>query len=132
MMADTGLGSTIGGLARARLFNSLSLCSVVLRAFPASVSRNAWPRAPEEPGFVETLGTEPAVEALDEGILVRLAGSDKVQPNSLRVRSGVAGPADGRGPIVHDQHRRRATRLDETLQGLDDLVPADRGVDLDR
>src|SRR5712664_2752527 len=72
----------------------------------------------EEPVLVETLVAEPAVEALDVGILVWLAGLDEVQPDALRVGPRIERAAGELGPIVRDEHRRLPARLDEPLEHL--------------
>jgi len=56
----------------------------------------------EKPVLVETLVAEPAVEALDVGILVWLAELDEVQPDALRVGPRIERSAGELGPIVRD------------------------------
>jgi hypothetical protein len=53
----------------------------------------------EKPVLIETLVAEPAIEAFDVGVLVRLARVDEMQPNTVGVRPGVEGPADEFGPL---------------------------------
>src|SRR5258707_15202787 len=73
----------------------------------------------------------PHGEALDVGILVRLARFDEVQLNTLRVGPCIERAADELGPIVRDKHRRLPARVDETLEDLDHSPTANRGVDFD-
>src|ERR1700687_2331904 len=86
----------------------------------------------EEPGLIETLVAEPAVEALDVGILVWLAGLDEVQPDALRVGPRIERSADGLGSLCRDEHRRLPAGLDQALEHFDDPATADRGIHFDR
>ncbi len=88
-------------------------------------------RQAAEPVLVQALVAEAAVETLNVGILIRLAGLDEVQPNAVGVSPRVERSADELGPIVRDQDCRRPARLDESLEDLDDPPPADGGVHFD-
>jgi hypothetical protein len=65
-------------------------------------------RQAEEPVFVQALVAEAAVEALDVGILVRLARVNEVQSDALRVRPGIEGSPDELRPIVPAEWRSAA------------------------
>ncbi len=54
----------------------------------------------KESVFVEALVAEPSVEALDVGILVRLAGLDEVQLNALGIRPTVERAPDKLEAVV--------------------------------
>jgi hypothetical protein len=78
--------------------------------------------------LVQELVSKPADEALDEGVLLRLAGHDVVP-----VKAGAVGPRqDGaRGQartIVADDRRRRPTPGNEPIELARDACPGDRGV----
>ena len=82
----------------------------------------------DEQGLVEELVAHPAVEALDEAVLHRLAGRDVVPidlvidcPAKDRVRGEL-------GAIVTDDHSWLAAGLDEHRQLAGDPYARDRGV----
>jgi len=81
--------------------------------------------------FVQTLVARAAVEALDVGVLVRLARFDEMQVDPVGVGPRVERPADELRTVVGDQHRLSA-RVDQALQHLGDTPPADRGIDINR
>src|SRR5262245_22115963 len=82
-------------------------------------------RQAAEPVLVQALVTESAVETLDVGILIRLAGFDEVQPDAVGVGPCIQRSADELGSIVRDQDCRCPPRLDEALEDLDDPPPAE-------
>jgi len=82
--------------------------------------------------FVQTLVARAAVEALDVGVLVRLARFDEMQVDPVGVGPRVERPADELRTVVGDQHRRLSARVDQALQHLGDTPPADRGIDINR
>src|SRR5262249_41939793 len=68
-----------------------------------------------EPVLVETLVSESAVEALNEGVLDRLPRADEVELDAPAVGPGVERPASELKAIVADQRRRERPRREEVV-----------------
>ena len=56
-----------------------------------------------EPVDAETFATELAVEALDERVLDRFAGSDELQRDAALVGPDIEGPSGELRPVVHPE-----------------------------
>ena len=92
------------------------------------------PRVAEaaEPVLVEALVAQAAVEALDEGVLHRLARRDEAQAYAALVGPLVQRPARHLRPVVHDDLLRLgASAGDHPVQHPRHALARDRGVDLD-
>src|SRR5262245_25745535 len=85
-----------------------------------------------EPVLVQTFVAQAAVEALDVGVLVRLARLDEMPVDAVDVGPRVERPTDELRTVVGDQHRRLPARVDQALQHLGDKPPADRSIDVNR
>src|SRR5262249_45955221 len=72
------------------------------------------------------------VEALDEGVLDRLAGPDEAQPHAARVRQRIERAAAEFRAVVHDQDLRQANRFCQAVEDTDDAQARERAVDFDR
>jgi hypothetical protein len=92
---------------------------------PASVEQA------DEPVLVEALLPELSVEALDEGVLHRLAWLDEVKVDSSTVRPAIEHPTSELRPVVRDDRRGKSARRGEALEHLDHAQPRQRVVDLD-
>ena len=94
----------------------------------------------EGPGFdqraermgVEDLGPIGLVEALDEGVLRRLARLDKVEPDPALVRPVAEAQGDELGTVVQTQRRRGLAEGDQLVEQRDDPAGGEREADLDR
>ncbi len=78
----------------------------------------------EKPGLVAALIAEPAVEALDEGVLHRLAGLLEGELDPVCVGPGVQRPALKLRTMVGDQHRGPTPGLSEPRKDGHHLGPA--------
>ena len=69
-----------------------------------------------EPVFVETFVAKRAVEALNEGVLRRLAGLDELQRDAVVVGPGIKGATDELGSVIdHDRASRGLRRVDQPV-----------------
>src|SRR5437899_6914589 len=94
---------------------------------PPSVSEG------EKPMLVQALVSEPAVEALDEGVLNGLARLDEVQPHAPLLGPLVQHQAgELRSIVQHDLLRRLAALGDQPVEHLRHPRPWKRRVYLDR
>lgn len=69
--------------------------------------------------FIATL----AVEALDEGVLHRLTGSDEAELDVTPMRPRINGATAELGAVIAEDRLRCATLLDQTLQDLHPYRP---------
>src|SRR5262249_55163766 len=69
-----------------------------------------------EPMQIQAFITELAVEALDVGVLRRLAGCDEIEGNAMRIRPGVQRLAGKLRPIVNGDPLGRAVPADELVK----------------
>src|SRR5688572_13386643 len=81
--------------------------------------------------LVQALVAEPAVEALDVGVLDRLAGPDEVQLDAALVCPGVQHLAGELGTVVADDAFGQAAYLRDRGEDLRHAETAEGGVDLD-
>lgn len=72
-----------------------------------------------------------AVEALDVGVLVRLAGLDVLDRHAVCLRPLHERLAEELRSVVHAQHLRQGPLLADLLEQPDQPLRRDRGVDLD-
>src|SRR5918993_685887 len=84
-----------------------------------------------EPARVEAFLAEAAVEALDRGVLHRLAGIDEEQLHAVLMGPAVEITTAEFGPVVHDQHVRVAAVAGDVLEQADHPVSRQREVDQD-
>ena len=73
-----------------------------------------------EPGFVQALIAEPAVEALREGVLHRLARLNELQLHAVLVRPLIEGEAPELRSVVADDRRRPAALRRQSVEHLAD------------
>lgn len=84
-----------------------------------------------EPVRVETLVSEPAVEALDEGVVDRLPGTAEEKLHAVGVRPLVEGIRDELGAVVDGDGLGVAALGCNLLEEADDASPADAAFDDD-
>jgi hypothetical protein len=85
----------------------------------------------EEPVFVQALVTEATVEALDVGVLDRLAGTDKAQAHSGLVRPGIEHLAFELRSVIHRDRQRQSAQIRQPLEHRHDPLPSDRRINLE-
>ena len=81
-----------------------------------------------EQRLVQELVAQPAVEALDEGILLRLAGRDVVPFDPRLLRPAQDRHAGELGAVVGDDHRGPAARGDDGIELARDTQPGQRRI----
>ena len=82
-----------------------------------------------KPVRVETLEPELPVEALDEGILIRLTWLDETQCDAVLLGPGQERSAREFRPVIRDDGFRKRMSLGELVERPHDSRLADRGVD---
>lgn len=92
--------------------------------FPRFVQRR-------EDVLVEAFLAKPSVEALDERVLVRLAGADEVDLHPVLERPRVYRLAVELGPVVDRNRVRAAALLQQAVEHPNHPNAAQRGVHLD-
>src|SRR3712207_3416076 len=84
-----------------------------------------------EPALVEAFLAEAAVEALDRGVLHRLARVGEEQPHAMVVRPPVQLPATQLGSVVGHQHVGVAAFTGDVLEQADHPLARQREIDQD-
>jgi hypothetical protein len=78
--------------------------------------------------LVQAFVVEPAVEALDEPVLLRLARRDVVPCDTTLRLPAQHGVGDQLGAVVADDHRRTAVQRNDLVELTPDAQPRHRGV----
>ena len=85
-----------------------------------------------KPMFVQAFIAQSTVEALDVGVLHRLARLDEVQLDATAVRPGIQGAARKLWAIIDGEGLGQPVGLGQAVQNLDDLGAGQRRVDCNR
>ncbi len=72
----------------------------------------------QEPVLIQALLAQPSVEALDEGVLYRLARPDELELHTPQMRPLIQGPARKLRPVIYANRSRKPTVPGHTVQDL--------------
>jgi len=91
----------------------------------------AWASARLRNRLVQTLIAKLTVEALDVGVLDRLAGPNEAELDPTAIGPGVQRAAGEFRTVVADDHLRQADAVRQTVEDTDDAGTGQRAVDFD-